>query len=89
MHRQCNLVGRSFYTSVLITPDDTIRIVPEPTNRYDKNAHRVEAWLENEWKHVGYVERETASYLVNRTVTSARILSVGKFHASPMAIEAY
>ena len=89
MLRRCNLVGRSFYTSVLITPEDSIRIVPEPMNPKDKNAHRVEAWLENQWMHVGYVEREIAQYFVNRTITSARILSVGRYHASPMEIEAH
>ena len=83
----CNLVGRHFYTSTILTPDDSIRIVPEPTNPKDENAHQVWARFENGWKHVGYVERASAESLVGRTVTSARILSVGTFHATPLAIE--
>ena len=87
MLRKCNLVGRHFYTSVILTPDDSIRLVHEPTNPKDANAHQVWAFVDNEWTHVGYVDRGAAEYLVNRTVTSARIVSMGTFHATPMAVE--
>lgn len=71
MLRTCNLVGRHFYTSVILTPDDSIRLVHEPTNPKDANAHQVWALVENEWQHVGYVDRGAAEYLVNRKVASA------------------
>ena len=87
MLRTCNLVGRQFYTSVILTPDDSIRLVHEALNPKDANAHQVFAFIENEWQHVGYVDRSAAEYLVNRTVASARIVSMGTFHATPMAVE--
>jgi hypothetical protein len=74
---KCKLVARWKYNPTLpLTPDDTIRIVPEPTNEYDANALMVFAHVD-EWLHVGYIDRESAARVHDGgfTITGARIVA--------------
>ena len=36
----------------------SLRVTPEPNNIRDKNAVIVEAYLNNDWYHVGYIPNE-------------------------------
>ena len=62
-----------------------VRLEPEPTNPYDKNAIRV---LVN-GHHVGYVPRTLAARLSATDVTSARVCSAaaGKYTHVWLAME--
>jgi hypothetical protein len=74
---KCKLVARWKYNPTLpLAPDDTIRIVPEPTNEYDANALMVFAHVD-EWLHVGYIDRESAARVHDGgfTITGARIVA--------------
>jgi hypothetical protein len=72
-----SIVGR-FYTNhahVPLTPAVPINITPEASNSYDKNAHRVWAFINEAWVQVGYVDRHSAAILAKFDIKrhSARI----------------
>lgn len=49
-----------------------VRLVMEPTNPYDPNAVRVEFKIEEEWRHVGYVQK-AASEEVTKSLSAGDI----------------
>lgn len=55
-----------------LTGDEPCRIVPEPTNNYDKNALAVQVALPDGIAHIGYIPRDLAAlvapYLDGETI---------------------
>jgi len=59
-----SIVGRlSKYAHVPLTVSVPINVTPDELDQYDKNAHRVWAYLNEAWVHVGFVDRPSAAIL--------------------------
>ena len=80
------VVGVSFGTRQAVINElaagDTVWLVKEPDNQYDKHAVAVET---AEGESVGYLSRETAAavcFLLKEQKTEAKVQSVGRSPAS-------
>lgn len=72
------LVGRYHHHPDVRLPVETpIEVVPEPSNACDANAHMVKALVDDQWLHVGYIERGIAALLSTVDVAGAHLLVGG------------
>ena len=71
------IVGRCYtnHAHVQLTPGIQIHVTREADNPHDKKAHRVLAYIEEEWVPIGYVDRQSAAILaaLNIKPNTARI----------------
>ena len=58
-----DIVQRQRHSGVTLTKDVPINVTADEQNEYDKNAHKVWAFLEERWEHIGYVDRANAAFL--------------------------
>ena len=70
-----------------VCPEDQLCIEAEPDNEYDANALKVLVHLNGKWHMVGYVNREAAAELKDKTVSSVRALIAGDGWTVPINIE--
>ena len=72
-----SIVGRNCtnYAHVPLTSAVPISVTADETNKYDRNAHRVWAYINEAWVQVGYVDRRSAAILARYDIKlhSARI----------------
>ena len=75
---RCMLVGRCYrHPHLSLSTDTPLKMIKEPTNAHDANACMVWAKIEDEWLHIGYVERAIAKLLATVDVTIVRVLIGG------------
>ena len=78
-----SIVGRlSKYAHVPLTVGVPINVTPDELDRYDKNAHRVWAHLNEAWVHVGFVDKRSAAILAKFDIKRHSARLVGNARAT-------
>ena len=67
-----------------VCPHDELRIEPEPDNVYDPNALKVLLNLNGEWRMAGYVNRDAATALRGKPLSSVRAITAGDGWSVPI-----
>lgn len=73
-----SLISKSYWYQMgeSFDVDAYYRLVPEPSNPFDKNAIRVDIWLPdtNTWQKAGYVPKKEHSKEISKLITKPKLL---------------
>ena len=81
--RPFSIVGRlSKYAHVPLTVGVPINVTPDELDRYDTKAHRVWAYINEAWVHVGFVDKQSAAILAKFGIKRHSACLVGNASAT-------